>query len=163
MNWFLWRFIREVLLMTSLLSSSFTDLQWPWTKKCPADQPALPPSTLEAAPVQRAPPAFLALPGPAGLLPPVGAAELRRAAPSHPGPDPQPIPDAAAQHECLSSDSLPDQPTPAPPRPALPAPEPPAQPTNPHAAVAANHLTPNGASGAFAFPSSQPTGWYGHD
>lgn len=141
---------------------SFTDIQWPWTKKCPADQPALPPAAPEAAPIQRAPPAFLTLPGPTRLLPPVGPPELRWTTSSHPGSYPQPIPDAAAQHECLSSNSLPDQPTAAPPRPALPAPELPAQPTNPHAAVAANHLTPNGASGAFAFPSSHPTGWCDH-
>lgn len=137
---------------------SSTDIQWSWTKKCPANQPVLPHAAAEAAPVQCSPPAHLTLPGPAGLLPPVRPPELRRAPPPHPGPDPQPVPDAAPQHECLSPISLPDQPTSAPPRPTLPASELPAQPANPHAAVAANHLTPNGA----AFPSSWPTGWCGH-
>lgn len=136
-----------------------TDLQRPRTKKCPADKSALPPAAPQAAPVQRAPPALLALPGSAGLLPAVRAAELRGAPGSRPGPGPQPVPDAAAQHECLSPGPLPDQPASAPPRPALPAPELPAQPANPHAAVAANHLTPNGAPGTSAFPAAEPAGW----
>lgn len=116
-------------------------------EKCP-EQSTFQNDPPQAAHVPNAATGFLTLPRP-GLIPvPIGPAELPRPPPPWPLPAPL-FQTHAAQHQCLPTTLLPDQPSPAPAALLAPPAELPPQPAPQHAAgpPAAPPVSPHGTTG----------------